>query len=149
MIEDGVIVSQRLEDSRWISCGMLVVGCSSTYLLKPVNFPKSNFQSGLDFVFFNSPKVPLNCSKIVQLPIFYLVNYYDRKWKINLPIAQNSPNSPKNLPISNPVANCGSIDPSTIQTGTWEAIARAFRNQSLTWENANCSVGRISTRRER
>jgi hypothetical protein len=30
---------------------------SSTYLLKPVNFPKSNFQSGFDFDFFNSPQV--------------------------------------------------------------------------------------------
>ena len=50
--------------------------------------PISN--AGLDFGFSNSPKVPPNCPKFVQSPIFYLVNYYGGNWKI-----QKSPNCPK------------------------------------------------------
>ena len=91
MIEDGV-------GSVVPALGQLVVdlvACwwwdrSSTYLLKPVNFPKSNFPSGLDFGFSNSPKVPPNCPKFAQSPIFYIVNYYGGNWKI-----QKSPNCPK------------------------------------------------------
>ena len=91
------------DDWRWSWCrrpsawrlGVVLVACwwwdrSSTYLLKPVNFPKSNFQPCLDFGFSNSPKVPPNCPKFVQSPIFYLVNYYGGNWKI-----QKSPNCPK------------------------------------------------------
>jgi hypothetical protein len=75
MIEDGVgSLSQRL------TTRVDLVACwswdrSSTYLLKPDNFP-INFQLGLDFGFSNSPKVPPNCPKFVQSPIFYLVKYY-------------------------------------------------------------------------
>jgi hypothetical protein len=76
MIEDdgiGVVVP-ALDKWWWIlwhdGGGIVLL----TYLLKPVNHPKSNFQCGWDFGFSNSPKVPPNCSEFVQLPIFYLVN---------------------------------------------------------------------------
>jgi hypothetical protein len=52
---------------------------------------------GLDFGFSNSPRIPPNCPKLIQLPIFYLVNYYGGNWKI-----QKSPNSPKISPFSIP-----------------------------------------------
>jgi hypothetical protein len=40
MIEDGILVVDLVACWRWDR--------SSTYLLKPINFPKSNFQSGSD-----------------------------------------------------------------------------------------------------
>jgi hypothetical protein len=53
----------------------------------------SIFQSPISssvWIFSNSPKVPPNCPKFIQSPIFYLVNYYRGNWKI-----QKSPNCPK------------------------------------------------------
>ena len=70
------------------SCGTLVRGSFFYLPSQPRQF------SNLDFGFSNSPNVPPNCPKFVQSPIFYLVNYYGGNWKV-----QNSPNSPKILPI--------------------------------------------------
>ena len=95
MIEDGIgASSQRLDDSCWISCGMLVVGRSSTYLLKPVNFSKSNFQCGFGFWIFQFTKSPSQLPKI--RPIANLLSRKLLRWKLENPkISQ----LPKILPI--------------------------------------------------
>ena len=101
MIEDH----QRCRPSAWRLVVDLVAcwrwDCSSTNLLKPVNFPKSNFQSGLGFGFSNSPKVPPNCPKFAQSPIFHLVNYW--RWKFENP--KNS-QLPQIHPIHQKISQC-------------------------------------------
>jgi hypothetical protein len=72
--------------SAWTTRGVSLVACwwwdcSSTSLLKPVNFPKSNFQLGLDFP-IHQKTLP-----IAQNSSNNLVNYYGGNWKI-----QKSPN---------------------------------------------------------
>jgi hypothetical protein len=103
MIEDGVnVVVPALDDSWWI---LWHVGGGIVLPSQTRQFSKVQFPIGFGFWIFHSPKVPPNCPKFVQSPIFYLVNYYTveiGKPK-NLPIAPNSPNSPKSLSISNPV----------------------------------------------
>jgi hypothetical protein len=91
MIEDGIFVGvpvlQRLVvDVLWHVVGGIVLLPnlpSQTRQFSKVQFP-------IGFGFSNSPKVPPNCPKLVQLPIFYLVNYYGGNCKI-----QKSPNYPK------------------------------------------------------
>jgi hypothetical protein len=88
-IEVGIGVP-ALDDSWWI---LWYVG--GGIVLLPTFSNPSDFQSpisnaGLDFGFSNSLKVPPNCPKFIQSPIFYLVKYYGGNWKI-----QKSPNCPK------------------------------------------------------
>jgi hypothetical protein len=109
MIEDGVSIP-ALDDSWWIlwHVGGGIVLLPTFSNLKPVNFPESNFQSGFGFWNFQFTKNPSQLPKI--RPIANLLSSKLQRWKFEigkskyLPIAQDSPNSPKNLLISHPVA---------------------------------------------
>ncbi len=75
MIEDGIgnVVPAR-GDLWWIFI-LLTTFSNPSIFLSPIS------NAGLDFGFSNSPKVPPNCPKFVQSPIFDLVNYYGGNWK--------------------------------------------------------------------
>ena len=107
-----------LDDSWWILWHVDGLWDCSTTFSNPSIFQSPISNEGLDFGFSNSPKIPPNCPKFVQSPI-----YYGENWKSkNLPIAQNSPNSPKNLPISNPVAKVQF--PKSKKYPTWKVLSR-------------------------
>jgi hypothetical protein len=87
---------------------MLVVGLLFYLPSQTRQFSKVQFPIGFGFWILDFPftKSPSQLPKVRPIANF-LSSYYGGNWKIQKSpnaIAQNSPNSPKNLPISNPAA---------------------------------------------